>query len=100
MTQPARAAASLLLDLHSAVADSGGDIDPQVFAGIVSRLSEAGAVKAMVTGNNQVTLDVTELLVATTIELTWLIEQLAAASGVPEESVVFDLRKHIENIPG
>lgn len=100
MTTPARSAASLLLDLHSAVAETGGDIDPQVFASIVSRLNSAGAVKAKISGANEVTIDVTHLLVATTIELTWLIEKLAAATGVPEESVVFDLRKHIENVAG
>ena len=100
MSQPTREAASLLIDLHSAVAGSGGDIDPQVYASIVARLSAIGAVQAKITGPSEVAIDVTQLLVATTLELTWLIEQLAAASGVPEESVVFDLRKYIENIPG
>ncbi|WP_430869023.1 hypothetical protein [Demequina aurantiaca] len=99
MDESAKLTAQVLLDFYANAADARDQLDEdKAFDDAFTGLEEAGAFTVEVDDDDEVQLDVTPLLLGTTVTLQWLIGQLAKAVDYTEEEILFDLRTFIERL--
>ncbi|WP_434770557.1 hypothetical protein [Curtobacterium flaccumfaciens] len=99
MTMPIAPVSEALLDLH--LIDSSGDTDEEAntrtMHSITDRLSELGAMSATFNDEtDELTLEVTPLLVAIATNQMFLVKQLAELRGISEEAVRFEVREFLQ----
>lgn len=98
LTQPI---ADALLDLQHIDTASGAD-DPgnnRAMESITSRLQQLQAFSGTFNDEtDELTLDVTPLLVAIATSQMFLIQQLAEARGISQDAVRFEVRQYLETI--
>lgn len=99
MDTRAKETAEALLDLYAVGgADDAPDLEDHVFQAVVERLSDADAFSATMDDEGELRLDVTPLLIATTLVTRWLVQRAGEASESSEQEVVFDLRAYISRL--
>jgi len=98
LTQPI---ADALLDLHHIDIAAGAEDDGNNHAmeSITSRLQQLQAFSGTFNDEtDELTLDVTPLLVAIATNQMFLIQQLAEARGLSQDAVRFELRQFLETL--
>ena len=102
MDESAKKTAQVLLDFYSGF-DSSEDADEEdlAFDTAITRLEEAGAFSVEIDeedDDDAVEIEITPLLIGSTVAVQWLIGQLSAATDYSEEEILFDLRHFIDGL--
>lgn len=99
MDESSKKTAQVLLDFYSGIAlAQDADDEDRVFDDAFEGLEAAEAFTVDVDDDDEVELDVTPLLIGTTVTTQWLISQLAAATDYSEDEILFDLRDFINRL--
>lgn len=99
MTLPIAPISEALLDLHLIDTTGGSDEESnaRTLQSITHRLTDLGATSATFDDEtDEVTLEVTPLLVAIATNQMFLIRQIAELRGVSAEAVRFELREFLQ----
>ena len=95
LTEPARDAARILLDVLSALDESAAS--PQAMETAFERLNEVGAVKVQVDGGNKVDADLTGLVAGAVFTIRQLIQELTDRTGKSDIEVIVALREWLRD---
>lgn len=99
MEKDAKTTAQVLLDFYaSAAAAAGPTEEDKAFDDALEGLEDSGAFTVEVDEDDEVHLEITPLLIGTTITTQWLIGQLSAATDYSQEEILFDLRDFIQRL--
>lgn len=99
MDKSTKKTARVLLDFYSNVAAADDPLDEdKAFDDALLGLEEAGAFSVEVDEHDEVQLEITPLLIGSTVTLQWLISQLSEATDYSEEEILFDLRHFIDRL--
>lgn len=101
MDESAKKTAQVLLDFYSGF-DSSKDADEEdlAFDTAITRLEDAGAFSVEIDeeDDDAMEIEITPLLIGSTVAVQWLIGQLSAATDYSEEEILFDLRHFIDGL--
>lgn len=101
MEETAKQTARALIDLYAGFAASETqDAEDHALDTALMRLEEVGAFTAEVDDDDDdaVAIEITPLLIGSTITMQWLVAQLEKATGYSEAEIVFDLRLFIDSL--
>jgi hypothetical protein len=100
MDASAKKTAQVLVDFYTNISASDEpDDEDRAFDDAFTGLEDAGAFTVEVDEEDEIELEITPLLIGSTVTVQWLIGQLSAATDYSEEEILFDLRHFIGNLP-
>jgi hypothetical protein len=99
MDESAKKTAQVLLDFYSSLSSAQGELDEDLaFDNAFTGLEEAESFSVEVDEDDEAQIEITPLLVGTTVTTQWLIGQLAMATDYSEEEILFDLRTFVDRL--
>ncbi|WP_062212270.1 hypothetical protein [Demequina oxidasica] len=99
MDESAKQTAQVLLDFYANAARAEGpDDEDKAFDDAFIGLEDAGAFTVEEDEDDEVALEITPLLIGTTVITQWLIGQLSEATDYTEEEILFDLRAFLRRL--
>ncbi|SMQ58165.1 hypothetical protein SAMN06295909_0115 [Plantibacter sp. VKM Ac-1784] len=99
MDTAARNTAHTLLDFYSGYTGAESDeARTRTFNTSMEKLNQDGAIGAVLSDQDEVSLDVTPLLLASSASYEWFFSQLTAATGKDASELSFELREFIDSL--
>ncbi|ROR79989.1 hypothetical protein SAMN06295974_1884 [Plantibacter flavus] len=99
MNTSARNTAHTLLDFYSGYTGAeSDDARTRAFNTSMEKLNHDGAISAELGDQDELSLDVLPLLLASSVSYEWLFSQLTAATGKDAAELSFELRAFIDSL--